>query len=181
MDMTDDVYAAIFRAQKKMTAAKKTSNNPFFKSKYADLGSVLDACETALNDEGVMILQPVNKEGVDTCLIHVESNQKVTCFVPFIGAVDMQKLGGAITYARRYGLQSLLCLETEDDDGNTAVGHLKKETTGPVTAPTIVDLIKKMPAENQPLAMKLLAAAATDQSELKKLHDRISQSLKEKK
>lgn len=168
------IYKALFKAQQKMTAAKKGSANPFFKSKYANLEAILEACEPALNEEGIMILQPCTTLGVETHLVHVETGERLTGFVPFVGTTDMQKLGGAITYARRYGLQSLLCLVTEDDDGNDATG---KE----ITAQMVVELIQKMDPGNQPVAMKLLAKAATDPKELKQLYEKVEHSLKGKK
>jgi hypothetical protein len=122
---------ALLAAQKNIGGAKKGSNNPFFKSKYADLGSVIEAVKDAMNDEGISILQPVDCEAyigpedkvtavqfVKTVLIH-ESGERCESktYMPSIG--DPQKQGAAITYFRRFALQSLLLVPAEDDDGNS--------------------------------------------------------------
>jgi len=117
-----EIAKALIQAQKKIGAAKKGAVNPFFKSKYADLGSVLEACKDALNDNGIVILQPVSfsedKTFVKTVLIH-ESGEYISSTMQLIYSKnDMQQAGSAITYARRYTLQSLISLPAEDDDGN---------------------------------------------------------------
>lgn len=119
---------ALLKAQKSMGAAVKDAANPFFRSKYADYGAVLEACKDPLNEAGVVILQPqFHQDGrnfVSTMLVHsdsgefISSNTEVVCKE----ANNPQALGSAITYARRYGLQSLLSLPTEDDDGNAGSG-----------------------------------------------------------
>lgn len=123
----ENIAKALLNAQKKMGGVKKSSTNPFFKSKYADLASVLDACKDALNSEGITILQPVRRDEngqamVQTMLLHV-SGELLEATMPVMPAPDMQKLGASITYARRQSLQSFLALPAEDDDGETAVGR----------------------------------------------------------
>jgi len=122
---------ALLAAQKNIGGAKKGSANPFFKSKYADLGSVIEAVKEALNNEGISVIQPVDCEAyigpedkvtavqfVKTVLLH-ESGDTYTSktYMPNIG--DPQKQGAAITYFRRFALQSLLLVPAEDDDGNS--------------------------------------------------------------
>lgn len=113
---------ALLKAQPKIEAAVKDSKNPHFKSMYADINSVIQACKDHLNQVGVVILQPVcvTADGafVKTVLIHAETGEQMESCVPLINVPDMQKLGSAITYARRYSLQSLVLLGSEDDDGN---------------------------------------------------------------
>lgn len=121
------ITTAYLKAQKEIGAAVKDSSNPFFKSKYADLGSVMEACKKALNDNGISVLQPVNGDEVETILIHesgewLSSNTKIVCKV----SNDPQAYGSAITYARRYGLQSMVFIPAEDDDGNKATGNVAK-------------------------------------------------------
>ncbi len=122
----ENIAKALLNAQKKMGGVKKSSTNPFFKSKYADLASVLDACKEALNSEGISVLQPVRHEGsnvlVQTMLLHT-SGELLEATMLVMPAPDMQKLGASITYARRQSLQSFLALPAEDDDGETAVGR----------------------------------------------------------
>ena len=119
------LYAALAKAQTEMGKAFKYSNNPHFKSKYADLGSVMDACLPALNKNGIAVLQPTHDEDgkmyVKTVLVHGESGEIAECRVPLIVAKnDMQGYGSAVTYARRYGLMSMAGIAPEDDDGNAA-------------------------------------------------------------
>lgn len=125
------IGAALLKAQKLMGGAAKGASNPFFKSKYADYGAVLEACKSELNDNGVVILQPlVTIEGrnyVETTLVH-ESGEWLSSEVEIICSKqnDPQAFGSAITYARRYGLQSLVALPAEDDDGESAMNRTPK-------------------------------------------------------
>lgn len=110
--------------QKLGISIKKNSVNPHFKNEYADLNEVLDKVKKPLNELGVVIMQRPDGDakgyGLITELIDTEDDTKIQSFVPFINATDMQKLGGAITYAKRYSLVAMLVLEDEDDDGNKA-------------------------------------------------------------
>ena len=122
--MTKNIYAALAKAQSEMGKALKESANPHFRSKYADLGNVMDACLPALNANGIAVVQPFvpGELGhvVKTILYH-ESGESIECSVPLLlGKQDMQGLGSAITYARRYGLMSMAGIAPEDDDGNAA-------------------------------------------------------------
>ncbi len=120
------LYKALLKAQPKIAAAIKDSKNPHFKSTYADINSVIEACKQHLNDVGILILQPVGFDPasgqmwVTTRLRHVESGEEIESKLPLVGVNDMQKIGSAITYARRYTLQSLVLMGAEDDDGNAA-------------------------------------------------------------
>lgn len=114
------IYAKLLEFQKQGITITKDATNPHFRSSYSSLNEVLDKVKKPLNDLGVLILQKPNAEGLHTTLLDAEDGSHADCFVPFIGAADMQKLGGAITYARRYSLVTLLGLEDEDDDGNAA-------------------------------------------------------------
>ena len=116
--------AALVKAQGQIEGAKKDSKNPHFKSSYADLASVWDACRTALQANGFSIIQV--GEQVDgqwallTILLH-ESGDQVRGYVPLLNTKgDMQGLGSALTYARRYGLAAIVGVCPEDDDGNAA-------------------------------------------------------------
>lgn len=106
--------------QKQGVTIEKDGTNPHFRSSYSTLNEVLSKVKKPLNDLGIVIIQTTNETGLTTTLIDTEDATEIECFVPFVGAVDMQKLGGAITYARRYSLVTLLGLEDEDDDGNVA-------------------------------------------------------------
>lgn len=130
------IASALLKAQKLMGGATKGAANPYFKSKYADYGAVLEACKDLLNENGVVILQPhVSEEGrnfVETTLLH-ESGEFVSSLTEVVCAKanDPQALGSAITYARRYGLQSLLAMPTEDDDGERAMQRPAQQQAKP--------------------------------------------------
>ena len=119
------IATALIKAQKEMGTAVKDSTNPFFKSQYADLNAIREACMPALNDNGIAVLQPtVHIEGknfVRTVLLH-ESGETFESLTEIIynKVNDAQSQGSGITYARRYGLQSLVNVGAEDDDGNNA-------------------------------------------------------------
>lgn len=123
----DKIAPALLKAQSSMGNASKDSKNPFFKSSYADVNAVREATHPHLNTNEITVLQPIiQKEGknfVRTLLLH-SSGQYIASDVEIIVAKerDPQAAGSAITYARRYGLQSLVSLGAEDDDGNKAMG-----------------------------------------------------------
>jgi hypothetical protein len=122
----DKVAAALAKAQANILAVKKEANNPFFRSKYADLTAVIDAVKGPLLDQGITILQPTDGDNVSTILLHT-SGQFLGGKTPIRAAKenDPQALGSAISYARRYGLQSLICLPAADDDGEQAMARPK--------------------------------------------------------
>lgn len=120
------IAAALAAAQSEMGAAKKSAKNPHFKTKYADLDAVTDAAMPALNRHGIAVVQPMERVGEEwvlvTRFIHGTSGETLETPVPIImGKRDMQGLGSAMTYARRYGLMSLAGIAPEDDDGNGSV------------------------------------------------------------
>ena len=119
------ISAALVKAQKAFGPALKTSQNPHFKSRYADLSACVEAVVEALNENGIALTQHTHHaEGgvcVETILIH-ESGEQLSfgqLFVPCTKQ-DAQGYGSAITYARRYQLQTALGIAPEDDDGNAA-------------------------------------------------------------
>ncbi len=138
--MTDtkhaSIAAALAKAQSEMGKALKDSNNPHFKSKYADLSSVTGACMPALNANGIAVIQPFHDDEsgryVKTILIHGATGETLECRVPLIVAKnDMQGFGSAATYARRYGLMAMAGIAPEDDDGNAAAKAPPKDEAKP--------------------------------------------------
>ena len=131
------------RAQMELGKAVKSADNPYFKSKYAGLDEVIEACRNVLNKHGIAVTQTVEytpevtktpEGGGDmkyypqqvflvTTLLY--GDQSIRSVMPLeYKKADMQSLGSALTYARRYSLQAICCLATDepDDDGNKAVG-----------------------------------------------------------
>jgi hypothetical protein len=137
---TSNVIPALLRAKTNMGAAIKDASNPFFKSKYADLNAVKAACEPALAAEKIGVFQPIiQKDGksyVRTLLLH-ESGEYFGGDTEIVCAKqnDPQAYGSAITYARRYGLQSLVGLGAEDDDGESAMNRSSAKTTPAASKP----------------------------------------------
>lgn len=126
-----NLASALLRAQKNIKNVVKEANNPFFKSKYASLENVMDACKDELNNQGIVVLQPVgfddNGNFVETTFLHAESGEERTSRMRLLlDKEDMQKLGSAISYARRYLLQSMAFLGGEDDDGEKTMDRPSK-------------------------------------------------------
>lgn len=137
-----NLSVALLKAQKNIGAATKGSKNPFFKSTYADLGSVMEACKDALNNEGISVLQPVTSteqgDYVETILLH-ESGEHISSSMKLVlSKQDMQSYGSAVSYARRYSLQSLVFIPAEDDDGEKSMTRAKPpaSTVGVTLAPS---------------------------------------------
>ena len=116
---------ALSIVQGKLTHAKKDSANPFFKSKYADLESVWDACRSLLAENGLCVMQFPGEflEGcmsLNTILAHSSGEYiKQTMEVP-VTKLDPQGAGSALTYMRRYALAAVVGVVQADDDGNAA-------------------------------------------------------------
>jgi len=134
MENIKNLAKALVQAQSEMSNAKKDATNPFFKSKYADLNAIREAVLPILNSHGISVLQPMtNIEGknfIKTILLH-ETGESIESFTEIIYSKvnDAQAQGSGITYARRYGLQSFVCVGAEDDDGNKAVKPAEKWLT----------------------------------------------------
>ncbi len=109
----------------------KNSENPFFKSKYFDINALLEHVEPLLHKNKLMILQPITKGCVKSILFDIETGDRVESEINLPEISDPQKLGSAITYYRRYTLQSLLALQAEDDDANTATQAVKSNDLRP--------------------------------------------------
>lgn len=124
-DPSQLLYSAFVRAQKKFGKALKTSQNPHFKSRYADLGAVTEAVIDALHSEGFALTQKTSKD-VDGILIHThllhESGHLLDLGELWMPSVknDPQGFGSAMTYCRRYSLMAAMGIAPEDDDGNLA-------------------------------------------------------------
>ena len=123
------LYTALVKCQSQIKTALKDSKNPHFKSTYADLTSVMLACKDALaaNDLAVLQLSRIHESGapvlvtriIHTSGEHIEGEFPLVCKDPN----DPQKLGSAVTYARRYALSAALGITADDDDGQAAAGH----------------------------------------------------------
>ena len=119
------IIAALAEALPKLEGAKKNTNNPHFKAKYADLGSVIAALEP-LKGHGLWFVQiskaRANGACFETIVIHGPSGEQMSMGETFVPAdrANAQGFGSAQTYARRYGIMSAFGLAAEDDDGHAA-------------------------------------------------------------
>lgn len=125
-EQINELASALNKAQAEMGGAVKDSSNPFFKSKYADLASVIEACKEELTKHGLSISQLVTsdeqgKSYVETVLLHSSGQWIASKMLLHLAKTDMQGLGSAISYARRYSLQAILNIPAVDDDGESAV------------------------------------------------------------
>ncbi len=129
MSECKELFKALLKAQSEFVPAKKEARNEFKKYNYADINAVIEVVRPILNRNGLVVTQAVHSSPhpefhpvVTTTLIHAETGQSVTSPMTIpCDARDVQKLGAAITYARRYALVSLLSLEQEDPDADPQV------------------------------------------------------------
>jgi len=115
-----ELLKALANVKKEVGKLSKTETNPFFKSKYFDINSLIEQVEPLLEKNGLLLLQPIINNEVKSIIYHCESELSVESSIQLTQFNDPQKLGSAITYYRRYTLQSLLGLQAEDDDANKA-------------------------------------------------------------
>jgi len=120
-----DLLKALAEVKKEVGTLSKTETNPFFKSKYFDINSLIQQVEPLLEKNGLLLLQPIENNKVRSVIYHLESEKFLSSEMDLPNLQDPQKLGSAITYYRRYTLQSLLGLQAEDDDGNKASAPVK--------------------------------------------------------
>lgn len=121
-EQVNELFAALSKAQGEIKAAQKDSANPFFKSRYADLSSVMEACREALSKNGLAILQtPIITSGGTYQLMSTlghSSGQWMKSICPLLMAKnDAQSFGAATTYMRRFALAAMVGVCPEDDDG----------------------------------------------------------------
>jgi hypothetical protein len=128
-----NIATAFVKAQRDFAPALKTSTNPHFKSKYADLAACVEAVIDALNTNGIAMIQRTHDDEtgvtVETVFIH-ESGETIESGRLHVPAAknDPQGYGSALTYARRYSLMAACGIAPEDDDGNSASRKPKNQT-----------------------------------------------------
>lgn len=153
---TMELETALSTALPKLEAAQKNSNNPHFKSKYADLGAVIEAIRP-IAEHGIWFRQVLHESerGVTIETLYTGFGVTISAGTLFMPASksDAQGYGSALTYARRYALQTAFGLSTEDDDGNAA------SKPKPAEEPDFID-----PADVE-LANKLCEEVGGDQAQ----------------
>lgn len=122
---------ALANIKKEMSPVTKDGANPHFRSTFATLNAHLKAVEPLLEKHGCFLTQEMvgdarnGKNLQRTTITHAESGQNIESFIYLPELTDMQKMGSAITYARRYTLGCVLAMQAEDDDANAASGKKK--------------------------------------------------------
>lgn len=126
-----NIAIAMCKAQGEMGGALKAEENPFFKKKYADLGAVVQAVKEPFASNGLSYVQfPIESAGrigIETILMHESGEWLSNSFTVQLSKQDAQGAGSAITYCRRYSLQAIAGIPSEDDDGNAASKGQKDE------------------------------------------------------
>jgi hypothetical protein len=126
----NELATALAKAQGEIEGAIKDSNNPYFKSKYADFHAVRDSCRDALCKHGLSFVQPTQVINEKLCLITIlmhSSGQWIKGIMPVpAGKGDVQSLGSSLTYCRRYSLSSMVGVSTFDDDGEDSMKEHRK-------------------------------------------------------
>lgn len=124
-----NIYQKLHLAKQSMGKVIKNATNPHLKRNYADINSIIDTVEPILLDHGLILMQPIQDDKVYTTIIDIESGEILESYLTLPPITDAQKLGGAITYFRRYTLVSLLSLQAVDDDGHEASKAPKAKPT----------------------------------------------------
>ena len=123
----ENIFNKLQNLQNEIGAVSKDATNPFYKSKYFDINSLIKQLQPLLKKNKLVLLQPLesdyetNTEYVVTKIICPSTGKSIESRKKLSTQSDPQKLGSEITYYRRYTLQSLLALQAEDDDGNKAI------------------------------------------------------------
>lgn len=126
-EQTDKIVTELIKIQMSLETVPKKGKNPHFGNRYVELGDALSEAVPRLNESGIFLTQTVDQNCLLTTLLHT-SGQWIESAIPLVNKKgDDQGQGGSITYAKRYGLLSILGIPTEDDDGNTAsINEYKK-------------------------------------------------------
>lgn len=159
------IASAFVKAQKAFGPALKSSTNPHFRSRYADLSACVEAVIDALNANGIALMQKTYecKEGVmvETVFVH-ESGEVMESGMLHVPAVkhDAQGFGSALTYARRYSLMAACGIAPEDDDGNAASRRPEVKPTSKVDPSVMADHLAAIEACADMASLKTVYNAA---------------------
>lgn len=140
-EQVNELAAALAKAQGQLEGAKKSSSNPFFKSKYADLAECWNTCRKALTANEISVIQmpeEITENGrlnITTMIAHSSGQYISSTLTMTVTKLDPQAIGSAITYGRRYALAAMVGLAQEDDDGEKAMARQEKKDKKPVESP----------------------------------------------
>jgi anti-sigma28 factor (negative regulator of flagellin synthesis) len=139
VQVTLSFHQKLHRAKLAIGKVTKNANNPHFKKSYADLNAIIEAVEPILLENGLLLLQPIQGNSVCTQIIDIDSGTMVESCMELPAGLNPQQQGSAITYYRRYTLQSTLSLQSVDDDG--AAASKSTPTKPPISNERLADAI----------------------------------------
>ena len=119
-----NINEKLFNLQQEIGTVSKDASNPFYKSKYFDINSLIKQLQPLLKKHRLLLLQPIEEDMVVSKLICVDGTGATISGLKLPVIADPQKLGSCITYYRRYTLASLLGLQAVDDDANLGSGKI---------------------------------------------------------
>jgi hypothetical protein len=139
VQVTLSFHQKLHRAKLAIGKVTKNANNPHFKKSYADLNAIIEAVEPILLENGLLLLQPIQGNSVCTQIIDIDSGVMVESCMELPAGMNPQQQGSAITYYRRYTLQSTLSLQSVDDDG--AAASKSTPTKPPISDERLTDAL----------------------------------------
>jgi hypothetical protein len=139
VQVTLSFHQKLHRAKLAIGKVTKNANNPHFKKSYADLNAIIEAVEPILLENGLLLLQPIQGNSVCTQIIDIDSGMSIESCMELPAGMNPQQQGSAITYYRRYTLQSTLSLQSVDDDG--AAASKSTPTKPPISDERLADAI----------------------------------------
>ena len=127
MKTETSINEKLFNLQQEIGAISKDASNPFYKSRYFDINSLIKQLQPLLKKHRLLLLQPIEEDMVVSKLICIDGTGATISALKLPELNDAQKLGSCITYYRRYTLASLLGLQAVDDDANLSSGKVEPE------------------------------------------------------
>ena len=121
------IWFKLWKAKQEIEAVKKNAKNPHFKNNYADINALIEAVEPVLLKYNLILMQPIENGCVVTRIVDCEDGQSVESTMRLPEIQDPQRVGSAVTYYRRYTLQSLMTLQAEDTDAQDVSDYIKKQ------------------------------------------------------
>jgi len=119
MEKEKTFYQRLLEAKKEIGSVTKNAKNPHFKNTYADINAIIAEVEPILLKHDLILLQPITENRQFSIVQDALTNSKIESYLDLPSGMNPQQMGSAITYFRRYTLQSLLSLRAEDDDAQT--------------------------------------------------------------
>jgi hypothetical protein len=120
----------LHNAKQSIKKISKNAKNPHFKNNYADINALIEEVEPILLENRLLLLQPIEDGYVYTRIVDIDSDEICESYMKLPEIQDPQKIGSAVTYYRRYTLQSLLSLQAIDDDANLSSEAVKSQKQG---------------------------------------------------